>query len=128
MTLPLPWTFSKDDPAGPDLENRLQDVFDVIAQNALDAGGRSLKLRAGTGTIAWPGGAVLSTVLVSNHGLGATPVAVVACCGGTAGLTLYPSLATFTFTATQFSVQASTVDGQLPLNTATAAVYWIAIG
>ena len=32
MTQPLPWTFSADDPAGPDLENRLQEVLDVLAQ------------------------------------------------------------------------------------------------
>ncbi len=32
MTIPLPWTFSRDDPAGDELEARLQDVFDVLAQ------------------------------------------------------------------------------------------------
>jgi hypothetical protein len=28
MSLTGPWTFSKDDPAGVDLEDRLQDMFD----------------------------------------------------------------------------------------------------
>jgi hypothetical protein len=32
MTLPLPWTLSKDDPAGSDLEDRVQEMFDKLAQ------------------------------------------------------------------------------------------------
>ena len=32
MTIPMPWTFSKDDPAGPDLEDRLQENLDKLAQ------------------------------------------------------------------------------------------------
>lgn len=31
MTQALPWTFSSDEPAGPELENRLQDVLDTLA-------------------------------------------------------------------------------------------------
>jgi hypothetical protein len=32
MTVPLPWSLSKDDPAGADLEDRLQENFDKLAQ------------------------------------------------------------------------------------------------
>lgn len=68
-----PWTFSKDTPAGPDLEDRLQDVFDFIF--GLLAPTQGLPIFQGTGS---PNGAVT-----------ASPPALYLNRSGGAGTTLY---------------------------------------
>jgi hypothetical protein len=128
LTLPLPAITGADgrlDPAA------VQFAIDVMARQFLDSGGRSLKIRTGTTTISWPGGSVTSDTETVTHGLGSTPAVVlvsVASSGGVSGITLIPTVQAFTYTSTQFSVTAYTVDAQTPLNTATTPISWLAIG
>lgn len=73
MTLNGPWTFSKDDPAGPDLEDRLQDMFDFLLSQMTPLEG--LPIFQGSGS---PNGAVT-----------ASPPALYLNRSGGAGTTLY---------------------------------------
>jgi hypothetical protein len=73
MTVNGPWTFSKDDPAGPELENRLQDMFDFLLSLMTPLQG--LPVFQGTGN---PNGAVT-----------ASPPAIYLNRAGGAGTTLY---------------------------------------
>jgi hypothetical protein len=78
MPLSLPWTFSKDDPAGPEFEDRLQEVLDTFAQQ-FPVGNSSLSNRVVRGTIvlAWAA-AQVSGVGTVTHGLGVQPAAILA--------------------------------------------------
>jgi hypothetical protein len=128
LPLPLPAITDADGRLDPQMA---QFAIDVIARQFLDAGGQSLKLRVGTATISWPGGSVTSDTETVTHGMGSTPVVVlvsVASSGGMSGVTLVPTVQAFTYTSTQFSVTAYTVDAQTPLNTATTPISWLAIG
>lgn len=72
MTIQLPWSFSKDDPAGVDLEDRLQEVLDAIAAQVTPLAGL---LFVGSGN---PNGTVT-----------ASPPAIYLNRSGGAGTTLY---------------------------------------
>jgi hypothetical protein len=125
LTLPLPAITGADgrlDPAA------VQFAIDVMARQFLDSGGRSLKIRTGTTTISWPGGSVVSDTETVTHGLGSTPVAVLLTVKDNSGLVLSPVVDAFTYTSTQFSCRAITIDGTTPLNTATTTVVWLALG
>lgn len=91
-----------------------------------DALAGGIKPQAGVATLAWPGGAAVSTPLVVKHSLGSIPV-VTPAVGACAGLTAVPSIQVTGRTATQFTVTAQTVDGQLPLATATTEINWIGL-
>lgn len=87
MTVPLPWSFGREEPAGVYLENRLQEQFDALAQQfpvgsanlandvlRLNTTGTSRKVAFGTAAIPWPGAAALSNAVTVAHGLGTTPI------------------------------------------------------
>lgn len=125
MSLPLPWSFSKDDPAGPDLEDRLQEQFDKIAISFPDLGGASLAFRVGSNTVTWAGATPYSGNAIVNHGLGGVPATVV-CMGAN------PSgFGWFVFENAARTTTTFTVQGCSPvLNPAAATVgtfYWLAI-
>jgi hypothetical protein len=68
MTLPIPTL---------DPEHRnLQFILDRLVQSGVDTGGRQVKVRFGSGTITWPGGAATSNQLTVAHGMGGTPTNV----------------------------------------------------
>jgi hypothetical protein len=81
MTQTWPWTFSKDDPAGVDLEDRLQDVLDTIGQQfpvsganlsndvlRLNTTGTSRVIAMGTNTVTFTA-AALSAETTITHGI-----------------------------------------------------------
>ncbi len=85
------------------------------------------KVSFGTSTLAWPGGAARCTPLTVNHGLGTTPVVVLATVGG-GTTTRFPAIETDTYGATTFRVVADTIDAENPPNTTTTTVVWLAVG
>lgn len=116
MTLPIP-AYDGD-------PQTLQFILDVIAKSATDTGGRSIKLRWGSATIAWPGASPVATNTNVSHGLGSAPVAVLASMASTAPWSVaQPGV----FTATQFTLGVRTFDGTSPA-AASYTAYWIAIG
>jgi hypothetical protein len=135
MTLSLPWTFSKDDPAGPEFENRLQDVFDTLGQQFPVSGanlandvlrlattGTSRKVAFGTGSVTLTASTVGTSTV--THGLNATPAAVLALPILNAGEFLTSSAVSGSATSTQVQIQF--VAGSVV--TITRSFYWLAIG
>jgi hypothetical protein len=102
----------------------VQRNFDRIAERAVDSGDQSAGIRFGleTVTITTSAGSV-----VIDHGLGRTPVSVVACLstGGTLGAGGDSEVITGTFTATQATITVRFYGGSFTGNT---RVSWIAIG
>ena len=87
----------------------------------------SSRISFGNATLTWPGGSVSSNVLAVNHELGVAPAIVLVTRQEASGQTLIVALAAFTYTSTQFSVRADTIDGQQPANTATTQFAWLAL-
>lgn len=125
--LPLP-SGPVNDQSWEQARDGVQDNFDTIALAAASFGGKSVEVRFGVSTVTWPGGAGTSNGLVVSHGLGRTPVVVVATQNTSSGLAKIPVVATQAFTTTAFTLYAGTVDGTSPANTATTTISWIAIG
>lgn len=109
-------------------ELALQRNIDNLARLILDTGGVSLAVRIGTSTITWAGGSAFSTATAVTHGLGTTPKIVIVGVNASSGLTATPSVESRSFGATTFTAQCGTVDAQVPANTSTTAISWIAIG
>jgi hypothetical protein len=110
------------DPTSP-----VQRNFDRLEQLAVDGGSQSASLRFGVVNVAWPGGSASSTSTSVAHGLGTTPVAVVATLKDGGGAQ-FSSVAAFSYDADSFNVQLHTDDASTPANTVTSVVAWIAIG
>lgn len=121
MTQNWPWTFSKDDPAGADLEDRIQDVLDAIGQQ-FPVGNANLSNRVvyGGNSATWVA-AVASGVVTITHGLGSAPTAVVVTFS-TIGSGVHAWGEVGNVGATTFQVQ-----GVSPAAiTATLGFYWVA--
>jgi hypothetical protein len=118
VTIPLEFTGE----SGPAQRN-----FDKLARLALDSGDQSASLRFGVVNVAWPGGSATSTSTSVAHGLGTTPIAVVATLKDGGGAQ-FSSVAAFSYDADSFNVQLHTDDASSPANTVTSVVAWIAIG
>lgn len=84
----------------------------------------------GTATLTWPGGGTQSNVPSIPHGLGVPPRAISLTVDSFSGVNCAPALENMrTFTdSTNFAPRATTIDGQLPLNTATVTITWMARG
>lgn len=82
-----------------------------------------LAIRAGAGTVTWPGGSQTSTALTVTHGLGRTPVAVVA-----TNTSAPNPMFTMNYTATTFQVVCGTNDLSSPANGVTNGFVWVAVG
>jgi hypothetical protein len=128
--------------------NGLQFALDALAKwastNVEDAKGNSPFLRisgighfmavAGSATVTWPGASGFSNALAVNHGIvnadgtAKLPTAVLITNSANFGINVFSLGAAYTYTTTQFTLQACTVDGQLPANTATSTFAWLAIG
>ena len=107
----------------------VQRNFDALARLALDAGGVSASVRFGTGTITWPGGSPRANTLNVDHGLGGTPIVVLATpTSSLGGGVIFPVVATFAYGATQFSASSVTSDGSSPAAATTHTFVWLAIG
>lgn len=104
----------------------VQRNFDKLDAEVLGTGGIDAGIRFGTLTLTWPGGAAASNAVAVAHGLGTTPVAVVATSNTTAGTGLIAVVAFFD--ATTVTLQGETTGGFAPLAAATNTVSWIAIG
>lgn len=75
--------------------------------------------RSGSGLYDWPGGSALSTVATINHGLPQTPTSIVA-----TPWAQHVSLRITSRSATQFTVQARTLDGSSPAALAAQSFGW----
>lgn len=117
MNLP---PYDPDDPAS------LQFILDFIATRLLDTGGRSLKLRAGSDSVTYPGGSALSNGKNVSHGLGSTPIAV-ALVANSAGVGASYAFVTGALTSTVIPMQI-TAPGFTPALNTTQTFYWLAIG
>lgn len=104
----------------------VQRNFEWLAQRLIDTGGKSIVLRWGQGTVTWPGGSKTSNTTTAVHGLGRTPVAVVATCNNQVGAGLCAVDARFD--GTNVYLQLETAAGFAPANTVTNPVSWVAIG
>lgn len=105
----------------------VQRNFDQLAQLVPDSGGQLSAIRFGVANVTWPGGSATSTSVAVAHGLGATPLVVVATLKDGGGAQ-YSSVAAFSYDADSFNVQLHTDDASTPANTVTSVVAWIAIG
>lgn len=82
----------------------------------------------GTGVATFPGGSIASTAVTITHGLGRTPLAVVAGSGGSgSGVNNPPLAVAYNYTATTFDLEMVTIDGQTPANGSVANYSWIAL-
>jgi hypothetical protein len=103
----------------------VERVRQVLQSLVPDTGGRSIGVRFGVSTLTWPGGVAGSSIGTVTHGLGRTPVCVLATvnAGGVAG----PAW-TGTPGATTFPLAARTADGSSPGAGTTTSVSWVVIG
>lgn len=114
--LPDPYVVLPDgSPDGPGTQRN----FEALARAFIDTGGRSLKLRVGTHSFSIV--AAASASATKNHGMGSTPVGVVAT---TDGLNWFASADTFT--STQFNLKIRQY--QAAVETLTVVTYWLAFG
>lgn len=125
MTLPLPPVHDYGDPPSLD-PGAVQFAFDQLSKLFLDTGGRSLKIRAGTDTVTYPGASATSNAKTVNHGLGSTPIAVLLTesSAGVGGGYIFVTAAP---TSTAFTAQI-TSPGVTPALNTTQTFYWLAIG
>lgn len=88
---------------------------------------RSVGIRFGAATITWPGASPFATVAVT-HGLGKTPIVVLA--GDAGGGTMATNIPVWSAApgATTFTAAAETSDASAPAVGLTRTFYWIALG
>jgi len=98
-----------------------QRNFQTLSRLLIDTGGRSVGLRFGADTVTFTA-SVNSAVKTVTHGLGRTPITVVATASGSLGWNV---LRVFNFTATTFDVQGHDTDAA---RTGSDAIYWVAVG
>jgi len=98
------------------------NVFQALAQ-ALDELER--RIAFGTGQAVFSGIASNAVVTIP-HELNHTPQAVLATCKARSGVTAV-CVMEVTATATQITVRAQTVDGQVPAGSSTVDFWWLAI-
>lgn len=124
MSLAFPWTFSSDDPAGGALENRLQDVLDMVATQfpVSSANLTTNPFRAsGTQALTWSASSADQSATVT-HGLTVAPKQVIACNFYIAGVRAF-QVFVGNFTATTFDILARP-DG---VHTGTVNFPWSAV-
>lgn len=102
-----------------DIDRNLQ----MLAKLTIDAGGRSVGLRFGTVTLTWTANTASGSVSVA-HGLGKTPVVVLATGKDAAVFGQIPSCNPNSYTATTFTMSAETKNSW----TGTMTLCWVAIG
>lgn len=99
-------------------------AVDTLRSLVPDMGGASLSVRIGVATLTWPGGSQSTSGAVVQHGLGKTPVVVLA-------TVLNPPVDAWswvqTLTSTAFTVVGRT-SSAAPAGGTTATVSWLAIG
>lgn len=91
-------------------------------------GETGVRITFGLATGTWPGASVVSNVTNITHDLGKTPVAVLATLKQSPSAAWFPVVATVTYGATTFGIQALTSDGSLPAAGTVYIVSWLAIG
>lgn len=97
--------------------------FQKLMSLVLDTGGLNLGLRFGTSTLAFTASTDSANRTVT-HGLGRTPVIVLACASGAPNFTDIPAFNAFTLTSTTFGI-----NGRKPgSSTVNISFYWAAIG
>lgn len=115
MTLPIP--VYDGDP------QTLQFILERLAMSAIDTGGRSIKLRWGTGTLTFAASTDSAHVTVT-HGMGSAPVAVAPIASSAPTFNDIPRFNVDAFTSTTFGI-----NGQKSVANSTSVNFlWIAIG
>lgn len=99
--------------------------FSKLASLVPDTGGQSVGVRFGTQQLTWPGSNTTTSTATVTHGLGRTPVVVLAnvVSGAPFAVTSLGTVGAATFT-----LNARTVDGSSPANGTHATVHWMVIG
>lgn len=99
--------------------------FQALMRLVLDTGGKTVGIRFGAATLTWAGGTQFSNGLTVTHGLGKTPIGVLA----TANLGTLAGVAAWATTpgATTFTLQGWDPAGS-PGAGATDKVFWVVIG
>jgi hypothetical protein len=97
--------------------------FQALARLGIDTGGQSVGIRFGVATLSWTA-STDSAVLTVTHGLGRTPVVVVANSFSAASFASVPYCTTLSFTSTSFGL-AGIVRAAF---TGSTQVCWVAIG
>jgi hypothetical protein len=122
MSIKLPDPLVKHD-EWPDIRDGVQRDFDAIALAIPGTGGKDIEIRYGTATVTFTASqdSDLPTV---NHGLGRTPVIVVATPYNVAAYANIPKVDWFGATSTTFAL-AARVESAITL---AVTVTWIAIG
>jgi hypothetical protein len=115
------------DPSGALTAQAIQDNFDALFAGGLETGDRQIAMRFGVSNATYPGGTALGSALVVPHGLGRTPVAVVATGknGTTQGVV---AVETEAYSATTFTLRVQDVSGVARAAGWTVPVAWIAVG
>lgn len=112
---------------GPDEWEKVGSNFDALMQLVVDTGGKNgIGIRFGVATLSWANAQQFSATANVAHGLGRTPLVVLALGNGTGG----PNLTTvqaFTIGATTFQLQGGFVTGT-SAGVSTVNVGWVAIG
>lgn len=100
--------------------------FQKLMSLVLDTGGQSAGIRFGTDTLTWASGQQFSAAKTVTHGLGRTPLVVLALGNGTGGPNL-TTIQAFTIGATTFQVQGGFVTGTAS-GVVTLNIGWAVIG
>jgi hypothetical protein len=87
-----------------------------------------VEIRYGIATGTWPGGSPRANDTTISHGLGRTPVVVLATVVSSPSGTWFPVVATISYTTTGFNLTAVTSDGSSPANGTAYNVAWVAVG
>lgn len=105
----------------------VQRNFDALADASGLFGGKSVEVRFGTDTLTYPGGSVLTNVKTITHGLGRTPVAVVAvgAQGSTQGIV---AMTCENVGATTFDARAQDVSAIARAAGFQVSLFWFAVG
>jgi len=104
----------------------IRSAFEQIAMRFPDFGSRSIRMRFGTDTVAFTGGNTRSATKTVSHGLGNTPIAVLAVLDAVNGAGAGGPCNVTNFTATTFDVWATWAS--TPGGNFNQSFYWLALG
>lgn len=110
------------------LRRKLEQEWQPSAASILEPGSITIDLLSGAltfgiGTVTWPGGTRLSSILTVAHGLGRTPTIVQLTSNNEDNITLQFN----TLSPTGFLARANTVDGSFPLAGTARTFAWLAM-
>lgn len=98
-------------------------ISSVVSTGGAGGTGTALFLRYGLSNFNFPGGAALSNVMTLPHGCPTTPVSIVV----TTLQPIYNPAVLLGADATNFQVQAQTIDGSAPVGGTNGLFYWLAL-